>query len=134
MVNIYRNANGTFTPGNDNFKSGELWLSLAAVPVDGVTATSYNLQTGTKPGSAFGYLNVVGGTAAALFDSNSIALGGGTFADFSWQLTYDTLGVPQGFISAGSINLKTSVVPLPASAWLLASAFLGLIALGVRRA
>ncbi len=122
--NTYATASASFTPAA--FTDGTLWLDLRARPsnVPGVSpstllATSFG-PAGANPAfiSASASFDVVGGAAAALFDTNQFG-GGDLMLNLAVSLQPGTPGLD--YRGAAQITAST-VVPLPPSALLLGSA------------
>lgn len=138
----YDATNGFATAGD-----GVLWLSLAAH-----TDTRMNggvLQTGTlfgqvesgvlgkdPRGKGGGMFDVVGGLAAANFDTNTKADSIGGFADFNFNSEFQPTEtpVPAGALPiSGTGSLQGNSIPEPGSLLLVGLGLMGLAAAGKRK-
>lgn len=81
-----------------------------------------------------GYLDVIGGAAAAYFDTNTVDLGGGNFADLLFSSSFSAArgSTPAGYPVGGTIDVfgDTRNVPEPS---MLALMGIGMLGLGFSR-
>jgi hypothetical protein len=145
VANFYTLAAGTSiatgTQAGDiaAVQAGTLFLSEVAAPID---AAGHTLSGTIPPGSSlsqfiggsgFGFLDVVGGAAAAYFNTNTIAnpFDVGGVSDVRFTSAFDS-GASGDFPVSGSLNIKANaaLVPEPVSLSLLGA---GLVGLGLLR-
>lgn len=95
------NADPDATAGDD-FSDGELILEFAGQagfflnPLVTLSAQIQNLNTDDFTGEGSGYLSIVGGTLADMFDSNRFVSGIGTTADATFRSTLQLSNAPAG--------------------------------------
>ena len=121
-----------------SFTDGNLWLSLAGTPdVTGVTLTAFSstvFEPGPPPTSSvqvtgIGYLDVVGGSAASFFDTNTQALG--SDASFNSGGKLGPNGTAWAFKGSAAVaGFATNTVPEPGTLALLGA---GLVGVSLRR-
>lgn len=130
------NANFGST-GVASFIDGTPWLSLKGVEFDPGTSLGGNRtldSTGTLlgtsiSGTGIGLVEVTGGPAGAVFNTNShIAAGTGNLADFELNSSFNNSPSPFGFGTHGVASLSQNAVPEPAPLALLS---LGLFGIGM---
>ncbi len=107
----------------------------------GVGATaSYisTFDTDTTTGSGSGYLNVTGGTAAPIFDSNAVTTAAGGVSDASFNVTLAPMqpgdaGIAGGWLATSTSAVYGTALPEPGSMALMGLGMFGLAALRRRR-
>ena len=123
--------------GVASFIDGTPWLSLKGVEFDPGTSPGGNRtldSTGTLlgtsiSGTGIGLVEVTGGPAGAVFNTNShIAAGTGNLADFELNSSFNNSPSPFGFGTHGVASLSQNAVPEPAPLALLS---LGLFGIGM---
>ena len=129
------NANFGST-GVASFIDGTPWLNLQGVefnpgsPGGNRTLDSNGTLLGTSiSGTGIGLVEVTGGPAGAVFNTNShIAAGTGNVADFELNSSFNNSPSPFGFGTHGVASLSQNAVPEPAPLALLS---LGLFGIGM---
>jgi len=145
VINIYADSTPNYSQAlASTAGDGVLWLSLAgAAHIDGGTGQSGTLHSDPTPtiggveGDGRGYLNVVGGLAAAYFDTDTfdiITAGGPATADFLFTSSFQLLpngsftsddGVEYGLFGTNDIQGDSVGIPAPGTLALTGLALFG---------
>jgi len=135
VVEIYMNTgessinpNDPLTMNDDNVGRGTLWLSLAGHDYNGATLRGTVYSQRPPNLSGLGQLDVVGGVAAAYFDTDQQV--GGSDLAFSASFTQPYPGAPNHVIGTGNFY-GVSAVPEPGTYLMLGVGLLTLA--GLRR-
>lgn len=142
-VNVYSTSTAVFSPTNStpatlatqtlaNATSGGLFLSTA-LTADNLQGLGFNFgNPASASGTGNGWLEVVGGAAAALFDTNTQISPNGTAADFTFSSSFNSApgDFPLGFQTTGTVTVTGDSVPEPATIALMG---LGLLGFRLRR-
>ena len=138
FVNIYVNDGPStinpydpLTVNAGNTGVGTLWLSLAGHEYNGATLLGTTNSMMPPNLSGLGQLDVVGGVAAAYFDTN-MQVGGSDLA-FSASFTQPYPGEPNHVVGTGNFYGQTSAVPEPSTYMMLGVGMLTLAALRRRK-
>ncbi|MBB3219274.1 PEP-CTERM sorting domain-containing protein [Pseudoduganella umbonata] len=138
FVNIFvNNGPSTINPAdplsmNDgNVGLGTLWLSLAGHEYEGATLRGTVNSTLPPNLSGLGQLDVVGGVAAAYFDTNAQV--DGSDLSFSSSFTQPFPGTTNHVVGTGNFYGMTSPVPEPGTYMMMGAGLLTLAALRRRK-
>lgn len=116
--------------------NGTPFLSLAFSPgvIYGDTVHTFqsSFSTGRVAGQGSGYLDILGGDYAWLFDSDGVMDPNGGYHDFVFDVTVNAQGVPAGWTVRGQGQMNGEI-PVPTPFVLVASGLLALAALRRRR-
>ncbi|WP_199610052.1 PEP-CTERM sorting domain-containing protein [Flocculibacter collagenilyticus] len=126
MVDDTPEFDGTMPTATD----GDLWLRLALPFGEFLTGTGDNLGSGSDSGTGTALMDVMGGLAAANFDTNTQAGGADMVLSSSFQ---PTAGDPNTLNGTFDLTGNSIAVPEPSALALLGAAFLGFVRLFGRR-
>lgn len=114
LFNFYVSAVNAVAGNVSTYNDGSLWLSLAGSDLGGALGGITLFGKGGVPsagsitGSGTGYLDVVGGDAAAHFDTNSQGFGGPGNADLVYTSSFNP--IPKGPLADGMTHLGTAAI------------------------
>lgn len=108
---------------------GELFLRLALSPGvifgDNVHTFFSEFTDGAVASQGQGFLDVIGGSYAWLFDTDTLQDPNGNFHDFQFDVTVSSQGAPSNWIVRGQGQMVGETVPTPATLLLLSTGLIG---------